>query len=102
MRSRLSERSLTYCESPGQKLIRMTDELILNEQRWREARWFVDATKLYTRSLKPIATLESLREHLQGAIELEHFTCRTICVRLFAGSRTHMTRGRSDDQRRGR
>ena len=59
----------------------MTDELIRNEQRWREARWFFDATKLYTRSLKPIATLESLREHLQGAIELEHFTCRAICVR---------------------
>ena len=38
--------------------------------------------KLEKPSLTRIATLESLREHLQWAIELEHFTLPPwICVR---------------------
>ena len=41
-------------------------------------------SRLGARSLEPIATLESLREHLQWAIELEHFTVPPYLCALYS------------------
>src|SRR5882672_12350873 len=59
--------------------------------------------KLDTRSYDRIATLESLREHLQWAIELEHFTVPPyLCALLLARCRPQSgrLRGRGECPRR--